>query len=136
MGKILLDGFFNMKKLLSLALLLVLCGCNGSPTGSNPIVTEILSISLPQPPYAPGTYIDGSGAVYDITTSASPTTFILNNVSGGCTVQVGKHDTVEFRINLTSPNAPCTFNYTLGSVNGTAITDATFNSYTSSQITF
>lgn len=121
-----------MKKLFSLALLLVFYGCTAIPTISNPTVTQTLTLSS-------SVYMVGTGTFTDITTNIS-TGFTLGNILGSWNFQTGKHDTVDFSLSL---NAPCTFSYyfSTGSnspttiASGTAVTDANGN-FTSSQITF
>jgi hypothetical protein len=120
-----------MKILFGLTLLFAICGCTQSPTISNPIVTQTFTIAPPQLNLLiSGTFTDLSTNPYT-STSFSLSTYVPSN-PGTWTFQTGKHDTVDFTVTF---SAPCTFNYSLGSTQSSAATDANGN-YTSSQITF
>jgi hypothetical protein len=128
MSQHLLNGSLDMKKLIGLAFLIALYGCTENPTSSNPIVTQTLTISSNTTPQV---VLNGSGTFYDITANTS-TPFTISNISGTWNFQTGKHDTVEFTITFT---AQCTFNYSIGTTQSSAATNAS-DSYTSSEITF
>jgi hypothetical protein len=127
-----------MKKFLMFITVITICGCNATPVTSNPSVSQYLFINAASntPPSVAYT-----GQFFDI---SAPATYTFPTSGTGQTGQsfsftTGKHDTIEFKINFSSP---CTFAYGIGpsstnpgTTSGTAVTDSN-GQYTSSQFTF